>query len=153
MGFVRTKKMFWTRRRELTVDVIHFHRHGSTYGSPINAKVDIRVHFAIRVLNDSFEAIALNGPFSGPGPIREGRYHLSFNASSGHMYERCADDLVRFVSELGEIWFKRFSDPDALLNSKDTPLKDIQRELLLAASLGNTNPANETASLQLLGIK
>jgi hypothetical protein len=123
LGFMRTKKMFWTRRRDLTVDVIHFHRHGSSYGAPRNFKVDIRVHFSIRVLNDSFEGVALNGPFSDPGHIHEGRYHLSFNAKSGLMYERCVDDLLRFVSEIGEPWFKRFSEASVLLNSKDSPLK------------------------------
>ena len=30
LGFGRTLKMFWTRRHPLTVDLIHFHRHGST---------------------------------------------------------------------------------------------------------------------------
>jgi len=69
------------------------------------------------------------------------------------MYERCVDDLVRFVSELGEAWFKRFSELDALLNAKDSPLKDMQRELLVAASSGKIDPANEAVSFKLLGIK
>ena len=61
IGFLRTKKMFWTRVHPHTVDVVHLHRDGSTYGAPNNANVSIRVHFAIRVLNDPFESVALNG--------------------------------------------------------------------------------------------
>lgn len=52
LGFRRTLKMFWTRRHPLSVDFIHFHRHGSTYGAPLTASIGIRVHFGIRVLND-----------------------------------------------------------------------------------------------------
>src|SRR5262245_56687424 len=44
LGFRRTLKMFWTRRHPTTVDFIHFHRHGSTYGAPRTASVHIRVH-------------------------------------------------------------------------------------------------------------
>jgi hypothetical protein len=61
LGFARTKKMIWTRRHPLIVEFIHLHRGGSSYGAPANASVDLRVHFGIRVLNDDFEAAALNG--------------------------------------------------------------------------------------------
>src|SRR5688572_22230936 len=102
LGFSRTKKLFWIRRQPFTVDFIHFHRGGSSYGAPINFSVDIRVHFGIRVLNDCFPAAALNGPFSDPTRLRSGRYHLRFNAKSGDTYERCIHDLERFVIEQGE---------------------------------------------------
>ncbi|MDQ0036720.1 hypothetical protein J2W30_004495 [Variovorax boronicumulans] len=78
LGFAGTKKMFWTRRRPHTVEFVHFHRSGSSYPA-ISATVEIQVHFGIRVLNDTFAAAALNGPFSDPDKLREGRYHLHFN--------------------------------------------------------------------------
>ena len=72
LGFRRTRKMFWIRRHPHTVDFIHFHRSGSSYGKPINYSVRIRVHFGIRVLNDDSQGAALNGPFSDPGRLRTG---------------------------------------------------------------------------------
>jgi len=153
LGFVRTKKMFWTRQREFTVDVIMFHRRGSTYGAPIDSKVDFRVHFAIRALNDSSEVLALNGPFSDPGQLHAGRYHLSFNAKSGYMYDRCLADLVRFVEEVGETWFRRFSDPKKLICSQDTPLQPTSAAQLSSAMTEGGDAGNIASSLKLLGIK
>lgn len=144
--------MFWTRRHPLTVDFIYFHRHSSSYGAPHSASVDIRVHFGIRVLNDISEGAAANGPFSDVGRLRAGRYHLRFNARSGSTFERCMDDLVRFVTEQGEPWFKRFDTIDALLNLRDSPLKDHKKDLLRTAQSGHPDAANLVASLKILGI-
>ncbi|MBC8872890.1 MAG: hypothetical protein H8E44_25935 [Planctomycetes bacterium] len=153
MGFSRTKKMFWTRPHPLTIDFIHFHRCGSSYGAPISANVDIRVHFGIRVLNDSFPAAALNGPSSDPGRLRAGRYHLSFNARSGSQYDRCVDDLVRFVQEQGEPWFQTFQIVESLLASNETPLPPESREFLRAATRGESCEEWVAASYKLLGVK
>jgi hypothetical protein len=90
-GFSRGKKRLWHRSRQFTAEFIYFHRHGSTYGAPINAEVDIRVHFGIRAFNDPFGGLALNGPESAPWVERAGRYHLRFNAKSGSMFDRCID--------------------------------------------------------------
>jgi hypothetical protein len=151
-GFHRTLKMFWTRRNPLTVDFIHFHRSGSTYGAPRTASVDIRVHFGIRVLNDDFVAAALNGPHSDVGTVRAGQYHLRFNAETDSTYDRCVDDLARFVVEQGEPWFQRWSSVDALLQS-DSPLRPQDREFLLAARDGQAGAERVAASLKILGIK
>jgi hypothetical protein len=152
-GFLRTKKMFWTRENLHTVDFIHFHRSGSSYGAPRNFSVDIRVHFGIRVLNDRFEAAALNGPFSDPTLTREGGYHLRFNAKSGSTYDRCVDDLVRFVAEQGEPWFTRFRDSGTLVEAADSPLHLDSVELLKAALIGRLDPTNVAISRKILGIK
>ena len=153
LGFRRTLKMFWTRRHPLTVDFIHFHRSGSTYGAPRTASVDIRVHFGIRVLNDDFVAAALNGPYSDPGTLRAGRYHLRFNAETGSTYDRCVDDLARFVAEQGEPWFQRWSSVDSLLQPPDSPLRPQDRESLRAARDGQASADRIAASLKILGIK
>lgn len=153
LGFHRTLKMFWTRRHSLTVDFIHFHRCGSTYGAPRTPSVEIRVHFGIRVLNDDFVAAALNGPHSDPDRLRSGRYHLRFNAETGSTYDRCVDDLVRFVSEQGEPWFQRWSSVDSLLQSPESPLRPQDREFLRAARNGQASAERIAESLRILGIK
>lgn len=153
LGFVRTRKMLWTRPHAYTVDVIHLHRSGSTYGKPINYSVSFRVHFAVRVLNDTFPAPALNGPFSDPDRLRTGRYHLRFNAQTGSTYERCVDDLTRFAVEQGEPWFQRFGDCALLVNAKDSPLQPAEKERLQAALDGREQPDMVAQSLSLLGIK
>jgi hypothetical protein len=153
LGFTRTKKMFWTRENQYTVDFIHFHRGGSSYGAPINFSVDIRVEFGIRVLNDRFVAAALNGPFSDPTRTRAGNYHLRFNAKSGSTYERCITDLVRFVVEQGEPWFTRFRDPRELIEAVDSPLRPEEIDFLAAALSGASQPDNVALSRKILGIK
>jgi hypothetical protein len=145
--------MFWIRPRTHTAEVVHFHREGSSYGGPISASVEIRVHFAIRVFNDSFEAIALNGPRSDPSRVRDGGYHLRFNAKSKSMLHRCIDDLVRFLDEYGEPWFRHFEQVEALVNDADSPLGLVQKELLHAAIKGKADQENLAQTNRLLGIK
>jgi hypothetical protein len=153
LGFTRTKKMFWSRRNVHTVEFIHLHRSGSSYGKPINYSVEFIVHFAIRVLNDTFEAEALNGPYSDVGLLREGRYHLRFNAQTGSTYDRCLDDLSRFVTEQGEPWFNKFKNCETLLSSNESPLKESVKNRLRAALDGQSEPEVVDASLKMLGIK
>ena len=153
LGFHRMLKMFWTRRHPLTVDFIHFHRSGSTYGAPRTPSVTIQVHFGIRVLNDDFVAAAQNGPSSDSDTFRASRYHLRFNAETGSTYDRCVDDLARFVSERGEPWFRRWSSVESLLQSPDSPLQPRAREFLRAAHDGQTSAERIAASLKILGIK
>jgi len=109
-GFKRTKKWFWVRPYEKTADFVHIHVMGSSYGGPINYSVWLRVHFGARNFNDSFEALALNGPDSDNPEFLEKRYHMRFNAKSGSTYDRCIEDIVRFISVEGEDWFKSQSE-------------------------------------------
>lgn len=152
LGFQRSLKMFWTRRHPLMVAFIHLHRSGSSYGGPQSASVDIRVHFGIRVLNDDFPAAGLNGPRSDAALLRDGRYHLRFNAETGSTYERCVDDLARFVTEQGEPWFQQWGSVEALLRD-DSPMRPAERAFLQAARAGEADAGRVAASLQLLGIK
>ena len=156
LGFSRTKKMYWTRRRDFTLDFIHFHRGGSTYGSPINASVSIRDSLGIRVINDSRDYIVLNG-FSSDElsnrRIRAGCYHLRFNAISGSTFARCVDDLQRFVIEQGEPWFKKVSSTTYLLWFPSSPLRQDQKRLLHAHKAGHPTEENVATSFKILGIK
>ena len=103
-GFARLKARTWSRPFGESVEIIHFHRNGSSYGPSNNASVGIRVHFA---RNDAGAALVLNGPSSES--IRDSRgyaYHLRFNASSWSTYEKCIEDLRRIVKEHGLPWFE-----------------------------------------------
>lgn len=152
-GFLRTKKMFWTRIHEHTIDFIHFHRHGSTYGKPNNYSLDFRVHFGIRVINETYKTPILNGPYSDPGRLGAGRYHLRFNAKTGSTYDRCIIDLERFVIQEGEPWFKRFMQSEALLTASDSPLRQEAKARLAESLDGNPDPAMVSQSMKALGIK
>jgi hypothetical protein len=107
----------------------------------------------IRVLNGDFQAPVPNGPWTDVERSRQGRYHLRFNAQTGSTFERCLDDLVRFVQEHCEPWFARFANMEELLTSSNSPLDARERELLSAALGGGNTPENEAVSRKLLGIK
>jgi hypothetical protein len=146
--------MLWTRPNSLTVDFVHLHRCGSSYGGPISAIVDLRVHLGIRVFNDTFETLAFNGPSSDPGRLAdERRYHLSFHARSFSMFDRCVGDIVRFIEEQGEPWFRKFRSVENLLEQPDTPLRPEEQERLRAAQRGEASADCIAASYKLLGIK
>lgn len=105
LGFVKTKKWQWVRVKDGAADFVHVHRSGSSYGGPINYSVSFRVHCGNRQLSDTFEALALNGPNTDDSEFWGMRLHLRFNAKSGSTYDRCIDDLIRFVKEVGEPWY------------------------------------------------
>jgi len=91
--------------KEGYVDFIHLHQSGSSYGAPINNSVSFRLHIGRRELNDNRDYIHLNGPCTDDAEYYSGRYHLRFNAKSGSTFDRCLDDLERFVINVGEPWF------------------------------------------------
>jgi hypothetical protein len=132
LGFERTRKKFWVRLDAYTADVLHLHRGGISHGAPSNASVSLRLQLAIRVLNDSFPSVHLNGPATD-GATSEGRYHLRFNAESLDSFDRCVRDLARYVREIGEPWFSSFRDANALLSPRESPLSDEARSGLRAA--------------------
>ena len=90
---------------------------------------------------------------SDPGRVRAGRFHLSFNAKSGDMQERCVDDLVRFVKEQGEPWFTDFGTLAALHDRDDSPISADSRGFLHEARTGDADQRNIARSMKLLGIK
>jgi hypothetical protein len=139
LGFERTRKKLWVRLHTYTADVLHLHRGGISYGAPSTASVSLRLHLAIRVLNDSAPSLHLNGPDTDRAP-REGRYHLRFNAESLDSFDRCVRDLSRYAREIGEPWFSSFRDSEALLKPGDSPLSDEARINLRAALNGHASP-------------
>lgn len=104
-GFSKHRTRFWIRATDGRVDVIHFHRYGISYGTPLNNSVSIRVHFASHP-NELSDPIYLNGPSSDALRDSSGAaYHLAFDALSWDTYDRCLEDLVRVTLEHGFPWF------------------------------------------------
>lgn len=154
LGFARTRSKFWTRRFEHHLDFIHLFRSGSSYGAPYNASVSLRVHLGIAVLDDDRDATMLNGPNSGDlNLFSADRFHLRFNASSGSTYERCREDLLRFVVQRAEPWFVAWRSPQSLREREDSPLDAIARQALQRGVVGNAASERVTRTLKLFGIK
>jgi len=154
LGFKRTKKMLWVRKHQHTADFITLFRQGSSYGRPLNYSVSLDVGFGIRILNDVFEALSPNGPrYDFSERLRAAHYHFRFNAQTGSTYDRCIDDLTRYVMHEGEPWFLCFREADTLLFCGDSSLRQSEKERLTAAAAGNSDAAAVAQSLKLLGIK
>lgn len=129
LGFDRTKKWFWVKPYEGCAEFIHVHLDGISYGSPISYSVSFRLHCGVRGYEDEFDALALNGPCSTDSEYRQDNYHHRFNAKSGSTYERCLDDLIRFVCDVGEPWFK-VNAAAVDRKSENTELKQKSLKLL-----------------------
>jgi hypothetical protein len=153
LGLLHTRKNIWTRRLEHTLQFVHLHRGGISYGAPLDYSVSFRVHLGIRVLNHAFPGIALNGPSSDDARDWAARYHLRFNAKTGSTYDRCLDDLTRFISEDGQAWFAQFPTEEALLQATATPLSAAEVERLGDALAGRADPDVVSASLQAFGVR
>ena len=104
-GFSRHRARLWIRSADSWVDVIHFHRYGISYGTPLNNSISIRVHFASHP-NELPDPIYLNGPSSHElMDASGGAYQLTFDALSRDTYDRCLEDLVRVTHEHAFPWF------------------------------------------------
>lgn len=150
IGFRRTKTTFWVREAEFVSDFVHLHlfRSGPSF----------RVHFGIRAMNDSFEAAALNGPSSDL--IREHRvlfglirrkYLLRFDKSLASQLA-CADQIARFVKEVGEPWFHLHRNAKDLAIGDKSPLNEAMRENLAKHLAGIPDPKNLALSRSILGL-
>jgi hypothetical protein len=121
------------------------HLHLFTFG-PL-----FRVHCGIRVLNDAFDAAALNGPSSDDFRTNpQDTYSLGF-ADDDASVAKCANEIARFASDVAEPWFERFGDV-VLLVKPDSPLDEQERHSLEQALSGQADLARVEASKQLLGV-
>ncbi len=138
-GFDRTKPAFWVQRQPHRLNFFHIHlfRFGPQF----------RVHCGIRVLNDPFEAQALNGIDSD----RFSGYDLSF-AEGAEAVDRCSRAIARFCAEQGVPWFARWSDTSALVHGAESPLLPDQRKALADALQGRGNPEVVQASERLFNV-
>lgn len=149
LAFARTKPTFWTRSEASEGPRVQFvqfvHLHLFTFDP------SFRVHLGVRILNDTFGALALNGLSSHDGwALAARKYVFGFSMSDGST-TKCADELVAFVAEVGVPWFESLAVPDALLAS-DSPLSDAEKASLRLALDGHADAAAIAASRKLLGI-
>jgi hypothetical protein len=141
-GFLRTKPTFWVRPKVHRLEFVHLHL--------FSFAPSFRVHFGVRVLNDTFPTAALNGLSSADGfygPRREFVFEFSGQEES---LEGCVADLVRFVTTVGLPWFAGLSDTESLLGST-SPLAPNERAALREALDGGTRSEVEAASRKILG--
>jgi hypothetical protein len=146
LGFRRGKSSCFTRQQGWVIEFIHLHKY---FAVP-----SYKIHLGIRVLNDVFPALALNGPDS--------HTYTSVNSPSGSRYvldispedpvEVCAAEIHRWCLEVGLPWFDRYRDPYSLLTHSDSPLRESERTRLQLAMDGESDWAAVEASEALLGI-
>jgi hypothetical protein len=134
LGFERTKPSFFIRQRALIIEFVHVHKF--TFGP------SFRIHFGIRVRNDTHTAAALNGPDSDriQNPATPGlRYRLNFSTEPTSL-NTCAEAMAAFVAAEGLAWFRTFEDPRLLLSAADSRLHQMAKTALQEA-LHNPNAA------------
>lgn len=137
LGFRRTKTSFWTRPRGPVIEFVHLHL--------FSFKPAFRIHPGIRVLNDSFDAPALNGPASPDSDAP------TFDASASSVVA-CASSIRRVCEEVAEPWFTRWRDFQSLVDDAESPLAPDARVALQAAVAGSTDRRRERRSRILLGV-
>ena len=136
---------------EWSVESIHFHRGGSSYGAPYNASVDIRLSLGVHVLNAPLPGASI-ALISDTVRRQNGyAYHHRFNAETSSTYERCLEELALFVTEVAEPWFEKWRQPEKLMSHPELPA--ATRKLLAEAIAGRADLENIAASLKALGVK
>lgn len=136
LGFIRTRSSFWTKPRPHVIEFVHLHL--------FSVAPAFRIHLGIRVLNDSFEAVALNGPATSDSES------FVFD-SPGASISSCAASMAQWCRVNGEPWFKSLRDPRTLL-SDDSPLDPGGRSALREALTSGPTPQRVRLSQELLGV-
>ncbi|MFN8641083.1 MAG: hypothetical protein U0802_05260 [Candidatus Binatia bacterium] len=134
----RTKTSFWTRPAGPVVEFMHLHLYRS--------ECRFRAHLGIRVLNEPFEAIALNGPSSHPADT----FDHSFTELPIAI-DRCAAEIDRYSREVGEAWWQRARPVEQLL-SEQSILSAGARRGLADALRGVVVQSHVDRSLRELGL-
>jgi hypothetical protein len=69
------------------------------------------------------------------------------------MFDRCVDDLVRFVETDGERWFSSFRDPQRILLSSDPAFPNDELTALRESLISGPETDRLQLSCKLLGVK
>lgn len=139
-GFKHTKKNFWIRPQKETIQFIHLHLFSFD-----NA---FRIQLGIRVLNDAFPAISLNG-LSHEG----NRDFITHFAENEESCRQSASHIVDYIGKVGEPWFKQWLDMKTLIQSADSPLDIDAKSALQAALKGEFDVKAVERTKKLFGIK
>ena len=143
LGFTRGKTTFWVRPKNDLVEFIHVHL--------FTFMPAFRVHAGIRVLNDSLQGAALNGPSSGECfPDGKRHYNLEYR-DDGASVASCVNEMFAFCVDVAEPWFESLST-ERLLSETNSPLIERQRLELAAALRGQADPRTLALSRKLLGV-
>ena len=108
---------------------------------------EFRIHLGIRVLNDNFEAPALNGPDSHGLSW----FNLNYDTTPESI-DKCVEKITRFCQEVGEAWFQEWSEPVKLYTALNSPLEANAKVALSQAVNDNSEEERVRYSYQLLGI-
>ena len=136
VGFRQTKPTFVIRPGDLVTSFFHFHKF--TFG-PL-----FRIHVGVRVMNDTFCALALNGP---------SLEHAGQYSELAEDIQQCVRAMATYCRTDGLRWLERWSEPKALLEAKDSPLHSADRQALSNALAGQLNPEAIAHSQSLLGLR
>ena len=143
-GFKRTKKTFYTRVLDDRIEFIHIHKF--TFG-PL-----FRVHIGIRFLCDEFDAVALNGPDSDSYRNNNKSVSVKYWLEEESL-DRCANEILEYIKEVGLIWLEKWGNVDLLLTSAHSPLKGDMSEQYKKMVRGDGDVQVHQRSLALLEIK
>jgi hypothetical protein len=136
VGFRQTKPTFVIRPGELLTPFFHFHKF--TFGPRF------RVHLGVRVMNDAFVALALNGP---------SLEHAGQYSEREEDIQQCIQKMVGYCRTEGLSWLERWSDPKTLLEAQGSPLHAEDQQALSNALAGRVNLAAIALSESLLGLR
>lgn len=138
LGFERTKPTYFTRLGAAPV-VGFLHLHKFTYCP------GFRANAGARVLNDPFEAVALNGPESSPDNL------FPDFTDSDESVARTASSIVRWFKGPPLKWIDAATGADAHKSIK-SPLSATEKRSLLDAIEGRGDPKRIAFSQSRLGI-
>jgi hypothetical protein len=139
-GFRRTKPTFFTRTSLPVIEFIHLHKF--TFDS------SFRVHMGLRVVNDPFVAIALNGPDSDAHRLR---YDLRYHEDEESI-DRCTQNIAAFMSVVARPWFESWRDRRLLACSSRSPLAAEARAALVRALAGVCEEQYVSKTRELLNV-
>lgn len=135
-GFRQTKPTFLIRPGDIATGFFHFHKF--TFGPCF------RIHLGVRVMNGTFDALALNGP------IHE---HAGQYSEQDKDIKQCIRNMVAYCREQGLPWLQRWSDPRALLKSHGSPLSPEDQRAVSNALAGRFNADAIALSESLLALR
>ena len=136
VGFHQTKPTFVIRPGDLVTPFFHFHKF--TFGPRF------RIHLGVRVMNDTFVALALNGP---------SLEHAGQYSEREEDVQHCIQEMVSYCRGEGLPWLERWSDPKALLEAQGSPLRSEDQQALSSALAGRFNVQAIALSESLLGLR
>lgn len=149
LGFSKGSRQFWFIEKEHFFYFFHLHSYSFNYS--------FRIHLGIRIKNDCFEAISLNGPSSNQVISK---YFKLFNNKRTFEYSsneidlsKCSKNIIEYISRTGLPWFNHWTI-DRLVSEEGKKIQSNESiEMLKRAIEGEKIGKNLDQTYRLLGIK